>query len=44
MQTLNEIGVNAKAARLWFKLNEGMEVAVKTEGCTRRVEPLTGLD
>ena len=23
MQTLNDIGVNKKAARVWFKLNEG---------------------
>ena len=32
MQTLHEIGVNKKAARVWFKLNEGTEVAVKTAG------------
>ena len=30
MQTLHEIGVNRKAAKVWFKLNEGTEVAVKT--------------
>ena len=30
MQTLSEIGVNKKAARVWFKLNEGTEVSVKT--------------
>ena len=30
MQTLNDIGVNKKAARVWFKLNEGTEIAVKT--------------
>ena len=32
MQTLNDIGVNKKAARVWFKLNEDTEVAVKTAG------------
>ena len=32
MQTLHEIGVNKKAARVWFKLNQGTEVAVKTAG------------
>ena len=32
MQTLNDIGVNKKAARVWYKLNEGTEVAVKTAG------------
>ena len=32
MQTLSEIGVNQKAARVWFKLNEGTEIAVKTAG------------
>ena len=26
------MGVNEKAARVWFKLNEGTEVAVKTDG------------
>ena len=30
MQTLYKIGVNQKAARLWFKLNEATEIAVKT--------------
>ena len=30
MQTLNNIGVNKKAARVWFRLNEGTEIAVKT--------------
>ena len=30
MQTLSDIGVNKKAARLWFKLNEGTEISVKT--------------
>ena len=30
MQTLNDIGVNKKAARVWFKLNEGTEISVKT--------------
>ena len=30
MQTLSEIGVNKKAARVWFKLNEGTQVSVKT--------------
>ena len=30
MQTLYKIGVNQKAARVWFKLNEGTEIAVKT--------------
>jgi hypothetical protein len=30
MQTLSDIGVNKKAARVWFKLNEGTEVSVKT--------------
>ena len=32
MDTLNEIGVNKKNARLFFKLNEGTEVAVETAG------------
>ena len=32
MQTLNDIGVNKKAARVWFKLNQGTEIAVKTAG------------
>ena len=32
MQTLSEIGVSQKAARVWFKLNEGTEIAVKTAG------------
>ena len=32
MQTLNDIGVNKKAARVWFKLNEKTEIAVKTAG------------
>jgi arabinogalactan endo-1,4-beta-galactosidase len=32
MQTLSEIGVNKKAARVWFKLNEGTEISVKTAG------------
>ena len=32
MQTLNDIGVNKKAARVWFKLNEGTEISVKTAG------------
>ena len=32
MDTLSEIGVNKKAARLFFKLNEGTEIAVKTAG------------
>ena len=32
MQTLIEIGVNQKAARVWFKLNEGTEIAVETDG------------
>jgi hypothetical protein len=26
MHTLHEIGVNKKAARVWFKLNEGIEM------------------
>ena len=30
MQTLSDIGVNKKAARVWFKLNEGTEISVKT--------------
>ena len=30
MDTLHKIGVNKKAARVWFKLNEGTEIAVKT--------------
>ena len=30
MQTLNDIGVNKKAARVWFKLNQGTEISVKT--------------
>ena len=30
MDTLNKIGVNKKAARVWFKLNEGTEISVKT--------------
>ena len=32
MQTLHEIGVNKKAAKVWFMLNEGTEIAVKTIG------------
>ena len=32
MQTLHEIGVSKKAARVWYKLNEGTEIAVKTAG------------
>ena len=32
MQTLHEIGVNKKAAKVWFMLNEGTEIAVKTAG------------
>ena len=32
MQTLSEVGVSKKAARVWFKLNEGTEIAVKTAG------------
>ena len=32
MDMLHEVGVNKKAARLFFKLNEGTEVAVKTAG------------
>ena len=32
MNTLHEMGVNKKAARVWFKLNEGTEIAVKTSG------------
>jgi hypothetical protein len=30
MQTLNDIGVNKKAARVWFKLNQGTKISVKT--------------
>ena len=30
MQTLSDIGVNKKAARVWFKPNEGTERSVKT--------------
>ena len=30
METLNKIGVNKKAARVWFKLNEATEITVKT--------------
>ena len=30
MQTLYKIGVNQKAARVWFKLNSKTEIAVKT--------------
>ena len=30
MQTLHTIGVNKKAARVWYKLNEGTEISVKT--------------
>ena len=30
MQTLYRIGVNQKAARVWFKLNSKTEIAVKT--------------
>jgi hypothetical protein len=37
MQTLHDIGVNPKAARLWYKLNEGTEISVKTaSGMTER--------
>ena len=33
MQTLSDIGVNKKAARVWFKLNEkNPEISVKTAG------------
>ena len=32
MQILSDIGVNKKAARVWFKLNEGTEISVKTAG------------
>ena len=32
MQTLHDIGVNKKAARVWFMLNEGTEVVVQTTG------------
>ena len=32
MQTLDDIGVDKKAARIWFKLNANTEVAVKTAG------------
>ena len=32
MHTLHEIGVNKKAAQVWFKLNEGTEIAVNTSG------------
>ena len=28
MHTLHKIGVNPKAARVWFKLNEGTEISV----------------
>ena len=30
METLHKIGVNKKAARVWFKMNEGTEISVKT--------------
>ena len=30
MQSLHKIGVNQKAARVWFKLNEATEISVKT--------------
>ena len=30
METLHRIGVNKKAARVWFKPNDGTEIAVKT--------------
>ena len=30
MQTLHKIGVNKKAARVWFKLNSDTKIAVKT--------------
>ena len=30
LQTLFKIGVNKKAARIWFKLNEATEISVKT--------------
>ena len=30
MQTLHNIGTNKKAARVWYKLNEGTEISVKT--------------
>ena len=32
MQTLSDIGVNKKAARVWFNLNENTEISVKTAG------------
>ena len=30
MQSLHKIGVNQKAARVWFKLNLATEISVKT--------------
>ena len=45
MQTLSEIGVNKKAARVWFTLNEGTEILVKTAGgvsCTAQVGDCIG--
>ena len=30
METLHKIGTNKKAARVWYKLNEGTEISVKT--------------
>ena len=38
MQTLHEVGVSKKAARVWFKLNEGTEIAVKTAGGVSKTE------
>ena len=39
MQTLNDIGVNKKAARVWFKLNKVTRVSVKTaSGMTSTAE------
>ena len=32
IQPWSEIGVNQKAARVWFKLNEGTQISVKTAG------------
>ena len=43
MQTLRKIGVNQKAAGVWFKMNEATEIAVNTAtGVTETVRDCIG--
>ena len=45
METLENMGINQKASRLWYKLNQGTEIKVKTGvGLTEQAEvgPLVG--